>query len=174
MTIFHRSELERLLLEYTKDARRESDKEPLAYNPVLRNLARNHSDRMSRRNKLWRRQKKSTIPKLIPNPIEATIAWSLITLGFLVAWIFALLGLLILWIGRKGYKKKVRENVTMITVDPEDITECRYRKIARKLKKTFLNQPEYQENLNDPELKLTGIGIKRKKNALYATQIFYG
>jgi hypothetical protein len=172
--IFQRSEIENLLVEHTNDTRKRNNQEPLNLNPVLQNLARNHSHRMSRKNKIWRHTKKSEIPKLIPNPIEATIAWTLITLGFLIAWIFALIGLFILWVGRKGYKKKVREDVTMIAFAPETIEAKRYGTIARQLFDNLSGQQEYRNNLNDRDLKLTGVGIKRKKNVIYATQIFYG
>ncbi len=171
---FERNRIEELLLEYTHETRRQREKEPLLESPVLRNLARNHSYRMSRKNKIWRRREKSRIPELIPNPIEATIAWTLITLGFLIAWIFALIGLLLLRFGRKGYKKKVREDVAMAIVDSRDIEERRYEPIARRLNAELSAHPEYLENLSDPDLKLTGVGVKRKKNAVYATQIFYG
>ncbi len=170
----YRKNIEAAVFSQCAAERAKHTRKELKPNPVLSRLARNHSQRMSRKEKLWEHTKPSKIPELIKNPIEATIAWSLITLGFLVAWVFALLGLLILWLGREGYKKKKAEYVAAVSIGTTGRLHERAKEIAFRLYRELAGNEAYRKDLMDPDFKLSGIGVSRKREFLYITQIFYG
>lgn len=170
----YRKNIEDAVFSHCAAERAKQTRKELKPNPILAGLARNHSLRMSRKEKLWEHTKPSKIPELIKNPIEATIAWTLITMGFLVAWIFALLGLLILWVGREGYKKKKKEHVAAVSTDNIESARKRPKEVAAKLYEELARNEAYCKSLMDPDFKLSGIGVSRKRNVLYITQIFYG
>ena len=172
--ISYRKNIEDAVFSRCAAERAKHTRKEIKWNPILSGLARNHSLRMSRREKLWEHDKPSKIPELIKNPIEATIAWTLITLGFLVAWVFALLGLLILWLGREGYKKKKREHVAAVSADNIESARKRPEEVAAKLYEELAANEAYGKSLMDSDFKLSGIGVSRKRNVLYITQIFYG
>ncbi len=170
----YRRNIENGVMTRCETERAKHSRKEVKWNPDLSRLARNHSHRMSRKRKLWEHSESSKIPKLIKNPIEASIAWTLITLGFLVAWVFALIGVVILWVGREGYKKKKKEHVAVIRTRSNDRAGEGSDAIAARLYDELAGDEGYLKSVADPDFKLTGIGVWRKRNRMYITQIFYG
>lgn len=142
-------------------------KQPLVHNPLLANLAKNHSSRMALRQRTWVHDKSKRISGLIRDPREITIAWTLITLGFIIAWIFAIIGYVILKVGRQPYKKKHAEFVAQFPIRQKTHTISR-------VWESFRTQKGYAHVLADEDFKIIGIGIKVRKQQMYVTQIFYG
>ncbi len=58
----------------------------------------------------------------------------------------------------KGFKRKIISD----------------RDIAKALHKSWMTSLGHKANVLNPDFKKVGIGVKRRKNKFYATQLFYG
>ncbi len=76
--------------------------------------------------------------------------------------------------GREGYKKKKREYVGVVALDEATRSRGNEEKIAGLLYDELGKDEEYYQSIADPDFKLTGVGVGRRKNLMYVTQIFYG
>ena len=127
----------------------------LRSNLGLKNLARSHSSKMAKRQKIWHgdgvyqaknRITKKGILEFISNILIPYSGYS----GENVA---------MLPLGRvKGIRGSIRSN----------------RDVAKAFHKMWMKSPGHKRNILNSRFSLIGIGIKKRGKSFYATQIFYG
>ncbi|MFT4312913.1 MAG: CAP domain-containing protein [Candidatus Woesearchaeota archaeon] len=164
----------KILLHWINSKRINRAVYPIQHHALLTQLAKNHSQKMMKQNRTWVFKKQSALPRVIKNPFEASIASALIVLGFIIAWVFALVGLLLKKYGRQGYIGKRMEYVAVISVKRGHGILTDSEKIAQMLFAKLSKVPGYLQTIINPEFKLIGIGVVKKKHLYYITQIFYG
>lgn len=143
--------IEKRILYYLNKSRRKRKLSKLESNRGLIHLSRKHSSKMARRRRLWHGNNVSKAGDYISTSI--------------LAWLFSFSGgvsgenVAMMPKGRiKGHKRKIHSD----------------RDIAKALHKCWMKSHGHRRNILNSTFTKVGIGVKRKRNTFYATQLFYG
>ena len=145
--------IERLIVKYINSSRRKHGKSSLKVNWGLTRIARSHSKRMAKSKRIWH-----------GNGVH--MAGSSITYKGFWGWIKSLFysgyggeNVGLMPTGRvKGFKHTIRSS--------KDIAQAQHR--------ALMNSAGHRANILNSKFELIGIGVKKRGNRYYTTELFYG
>ena len=148
------NQIEYLILKQVNISRRKQGLTTLRNSGGLRFIARRHSGKMALRGRIWHGQNVHMASKYVSS-------------GFLESLFGLFIGL------SSGYSG---ENVAMMPKgNVRGIGRISSDKdVALALHKTWMKSPGHRKNILDGRFNKIGIGVKRRGNMFYATQVFYG
>ena len=160
--------IEKLIHIYTNSSRRKRGIRHLEFNTGLRFLSRRHSSIMAKRGRIWHGKNVFLAPDHVSDPLMKFIKFILypLTLFFPLLWI-------IINFGDRGASG---ENVAIM---PKGIVRGigkidTDKQIALAFHRVWMNSQGHRKNTLNPNFSKIGVGIKRRGNRFYATQLFYG
>ena len=145
--------IEGLIHRYVNRERKKRHLQTFKSNYGLKRLARGHSKRMSNKKRIWH----GNGVHLAGSKLTKKGFWD--------------------WIASLFYRGASGENVAMMPLGR--VRGVRHqikssKDVATQLHKSWMNSAGHRRNILNSNFSLIGIGVKRRGNNFYATQIFYG
>jgi len=161
--------IEKQILFYLNDSRKKQGLFKLKNDSGLNYLARRHSAVMAKRRKIWHGRGVNLAGEYASGSWLRTLKMILYPLSF-----FFFPFRLVFYFGDKGMSG---ENVAMMPKGRVKGFGRRLqtdRDLAGALHRSWMNSPGHQRNILNHGFTKIGIGIRRRGNTFYATELFYG